>query len=55
MIAENVQDTKSLECDMAATVEAGTIVLDARFAIGNDNVSIHPAVNDKEREGKSTP
>ena len=34
MIAENVQDTESFECDMAATVEAGTIALNARFAIG---------------------
>ena len=33
-IEENVQDTESFECDVAAMAEAGTMVLDARFAIG---------------------
>ena len=41
-----------MNIDMAATVEAGTIVLDARFVIyrqSNDNVSTYPAVNDKQK------
>ena len=51
MIEENVRDTESFEC---ATVEAGTIVLDARFVIARAMTTYpstqQPTTNKRERE-----
>ena len=57
VIEENVQDTKSLECDMDATVEAGTIVLDARFTIGRAMITYLSTQQSttKKRERGSAP
>lgn len=56
-VEQSVQDTERFECDMAATVEPGNIVLDTSFAIGRAMIT-YPSTQQsttKKREEDSPP